>query len=404
MLGSVDWTTWLGGLTVLIFSLLAFLLARFEKQMVRVFAPLDEGEEPAVSAYAAATNQAAQRLGYQFCGTRKQAKGGSYRIFGSLWLSPLHEVLAVVSWGKLGGLRFRKTVLYSCTGEGSYLASLDVLVEIFPTDAIEIETRLNADLFELLDLHNQRISRLAEGVVAFSPEDPWDEYDQMNACLVRNLVQAGKAVFIDSVETQWRYTLKGACLFAWRGWTAGLRAKKQFFKRRSIRRPGEAGYVEWPVRTGSPGAPSLTSGGYGIIPADQQVCPAGQGVAGPDAERAVQDEGAAAIQPPLAWPADPPEHSRRGLVSFVLALAAAVLLGYATWCSVTHPFDIDSDPCLTPFSYACMSAIAGVILAIAGLTQRHRKRLFAVLGLILNVMFLLLLVAVLVLLALALGA
>ncbi|MCP4250025.1 MAG: hypothetical protein GY778_23535 [bacterium] len=396
LLGFVRLSTVLVGLGILVGGfVLMLLIARIEKRSVGLFIPLEDGDESDAPAYAAAMNQAAQRLGYQFCSTRKHAKGGTYRVFGALWLAPSQAILALVSWGKIGGMKWQKTCLYSRADESRYLASTDDFGEVVPSDAIETETLLNADLFELNALHEERIDDLAEGVYALSPEDAWGDFAEMNAIEAHRLNETGMAAFVDAEQSSWRFTMKGSLCLAL-GYVAGLRRANKQRKRMGLRRPGQAGYQEWQHQQASFGTPAPSSAIPDDAPTIESMPPIGSPSAG------TVPEHPPAQQVASAWPAAPPEQSRYGIVSFVLALIAAALLGYTIWHGGAESSEAEIDRIGEHFGRGVTVAIMGFVSAIIGLVQRHRRKIFAVLGLVLNGMILLL-VAGLIILGLAMG-
>lgn len=378
---------WLGivGLTIA-FALTMLLAARFEKQPVISFVPLKDGEAPQSSAYLSGMNEAAERLGFQPHEIRTHAKEGSGKAFASLWLSPSQHVLAVVGAGKVAGFKARKTVLYSWLADGNYVATTDEYGEAELPGLCSREALLNADFYELVDFHERRLAESGVAVVPFSAAAGWQEHAEMEVQRVRRLVEMGYAQFVDPAQTKWRYTLKGSFKLVWQ-WHARMRGLRKQRKRAKIKRPGHRRYV-----------PSTTRGGARPTTGTP---PIGQ----PSAvdPRLVQQSqsaptGAAPAQGFFPQAPEALNQSGYGIASFILALTMWVVeLGAIVGLGVAEPESSGANLASLVILTGLLGALVGFALGIAGVVQRYRKRLLAILGLVLNGLLLLLAAGLLIL-------
>ena len=104
--------------------------------------------------------------------------------------------------------------------------------------------------------------------------------------------------------------------------------------------------------------------------------------------------GAFTAAPPMPFADhEPLQHSGLGIASFILALVSGLsviaLIVVAGFMEASTPGGVDEDdPAVIVLGLTvCAGAIAAVVglaLGIAGAVQRHRKKVFAVLGLVFN--------------------
>ena len=103
--------------------------------------------------------------------------------------------------------------------------------------------------------------------------------------------------------------------------------------------------------------------------------------------------------------ATPKRHSRMGIASFVLALLCGAalfgMLGYVVYREFAAPGSMEQNvPLVMLVGFVVILAgvgnVLGIVLGIAGLVQARHKRLFAALGLGLNVLLALVFVAMIV--------
>lgn len=325
------------------------LAARFEKQPLQTFVPMDTGELLELNPYASAMNEAAAAMGFQPHGTHKHIKGGTYRVFASVWLSPSNDIIALVCAGRLAHLKCNTTKLFSQVGEDKYFVTADEFGTAALSENVKKESLLNADFYELLDHHKDRLAASGTEPIPYSGDRVWDEFTEMDTRDTLRLIEKGYAEFADPAQTAWRYTLKGACILAWLGHFKQLRAAKAQRKRMKIKRPGHRAYVKSTAR-----AQPLLAVDVGTA---QHPCP---------------------------WELEPLKHSGIGIASFILALAMGTL-EFASVLAIAMGLPEEYEVLtVVVLLLGLVGNVVGCVLGIVGSCQRNRKRVFAVLGSALN--------------------
>ncbi len=183
-------------------------------------------------------NQAAQQLGFQYGGVFAQNRGKTYQCRLALWLTPDHSSLVAIIGGKVGGMNYRKTFMYSWIGEDKILVTLDEFGTADLSGMWKSETLLNADLPELQQKHFQRLSTRGGAFYAFTPTDLFQQFEGMARARVERMVGLGLAVFLDPPQNVWKYTFKGAWSFAVNGYLKGLGRASAQSHRSKKKRPG----------------------------------------------------------------------------------------------------------------------------------------------------------------------
>lgn len=222
------------------FALLLMLIFRLEKRWISFFEPCDEEDLPTPSAYTRAMNNMALQQGFWNCEWFRHCKGRLYRATATFWLSQDGLTLLVVGGGKIAGVNFKTTFLYSKPTGGPVLVTSDEPGETDLSGISEKQFLLNADLAELYDLHKTRLKRWEDYIEPFDSTSLLKEYESMDKRSVQALVELGTAKYLDVNQKEWRYTLKGAILSYFQGWRPSYKeAKRQKKRLASIRRPGD---------------------------------------------------------------------------------------------------------------------------------------------------------------------
>ena len=215
-----------------LFALFIILVARFEIRWINMFEPCDEPDPASQSPYTKAMNTMAAQLGFFKCGWFRQYRKKLCRATATMWLSPDALTLLIVGGGKMVGIYYRTTFLYSKPNGGPVLVTSDEPGEKDLTGVIVKEFLFNADLKELYDLH---ISRL----------QPWkDNLNSFDESLIRKSIDVGVEhglfKYLDNERRKCRYTLKGALLCYFRGFRVSFKtAKEQKDRLIKTKRPGD---------------------------------------------------------------------------------------------------------------------------------------------------------------------
>jgi 2-polyprenyl-3-methyl-5-hydroxy-6-metoxy-1,4-benzoquinol methylase len=221
------------------FAILLVSVGRFERRHVRQFKPVDETTLPTPSFYTREMNEKAEELGFHNCGWYAQDRGGLYHATATMWVSPDNLTLLVVAGGKMAGIDYKTTLLYSKPVGRAVLVTSDEIGEVDITGVFDKEFLLNADLEELWKLHKSRLSFLAGKVEKFNRSDVLAEFEELSRRQARALVEHGLGRWLDKQREQYRYTLKGAIqhYFCFRRESRKLTQQKD---RISRRKPGES--------------------------------------------------------------------------------------------------------------------------------------------------------------------
>ncbi|MHC4543762.1 MAG: class I SAM-dependent methyltransferase [Planctomycetota bacterium] len=230
---------WILLVAAVVFAIIFMSVYKFERRYIRHFKPADEKKLPTPSFYTREMNEKAAKLGFHNCGWYAQDIGKLYRCTATIWISPDNLTLLVVGGGKLAGINYMQTWLYSKPVEGAVLVTSDQIGEVDSTGFLDKEFLFNADLEELWELHKSRLQFLAGKVEKFDRTDVLAEYEELVRIYVNVHVEHGLARWLDKKKEQWRYTLKGAIQSYICNRTEMRKAKKQE-KRLLKRKPGEA--------------------------------------------------------------------------------------------------------------------------------------------------------------------
>ena len=207
--GLFGWVALIGFGVVAAYYLVLITTALLERQPVNWLAPVPPGERVELHPYLQAMNKMAAEAGFVDQGTFRHAKGGTYRVYTSIWFSPERDVLAVIGGGKMAKLPFRKALLYSrAAGEG-LIASTDVADLPDVSGLATPSVLLHADFHELLAHHMARVAEAGLALLPFDEPTGLAVFDDIQTRTVHRLEQLGYGRFLDPARSTWRYTLKG---------------------------------------------------------------------------------------------------------------------------------------------------------------------------------------------------
>ena len=335
---------------VLFQGLSCLIAGLFENSHLTVFVPPRSGDPPQLGPYASAMNEAAVAAGCESFGTYEHTKGGGYKVCGTLWLSPERDSMALVTGGTMFKMPFKSTEFYSRMVDGRWLATEDAETVTDHVGLVEHRVLYHADFPALLRHHRERLESSNVRIAPLSDADPWGDFHEMYAALAYRRVELGLCRFVDPAQTMTRYTWKGAWRMAVRSQVQLARAVGARKRRARIKRPGARGYVPSDAR-----------------PANSTT-------------------------PEARVPLGPrPKHSGLGIASCALAAAAYILAVSSIAIAVSRGEDAPRSPVVVfVFMSSLVCPLIGVVLAIVGLVQHDRKKLWSILGLIGSSFFLLL--------------
>lgn len=231
-----DWVL-LGGAVA--FATLLISIYKFERRYIHDFEPVTESKLPKLSWYTCEMNEQARRLGFQHYGWYGQKRKGLYKGIATVWMSPDKLTLLVVGGGRVAGIDFKTTWLYSKVIGGIMMITSDEPGEADVSGVFDKQFLFNADLEELCKLHESRQAMWQGKLERFDGLAVLAEYETLERRRVHMLVDRGFAKWLDKDQEKWHYTLKGSIL-SYIDFRRELRRGKQQSKRLSKRRPGEA--------------------------------------------------------------------------------------------------------------------------------------------------------------------
>lgn len=226
-------------LIVAFFVVLTFLVALWEKQHVETYTPLLPGERLDTNPYFTVMNQLAAQAGYLACGEcRANRHGLLSRVRAALWISGDLQAVAVVAGGKVAGMRYRKTLLFSRLRTGRTLLTIDDLTVSDLSGTRETKLVMRADFLELAKVHATRLRLVSDLVAPFAPENILQQLNEMEASRVQRIVAQGYGRYLDPGQSTWRHTVRGAWGTSFAGFTRGIQEAEDQSDRQRLRRPG----------------------------------------------------------------------------------------------------------------------------------------------------------------------
>ena len=242
-----------------------FIAGFLEKRLVWPYSPLEERPDPLAgrrdddnpyappsssillptSDYAEFVNRQALQHGYAPLGTFQNVTSKLYRVRYAFWLSPDRRVLAVVSNGTLAAISLNLTSLVTRTDDGGYIHSVDDFKGLAsdPSGLARSDVLSNADFDELLAWHLERVESAPLPAVPYPQDDPLGEHRRLHQFRADRLEERGYARFLDHERQRWKLTTRGAFVAAIRSTLRQYVQRVRNTGRKTIRRPGDAGYV-----------------------------------------------------------------------------------------------------------------------------------------------------------------
>lgn len=165
---------------------------------------------PGTTTYAESQIRAASELGFSAPRLYKHAQGGIYKTHGVLTISPTRQVLAVIRWGTTGSIRNEGTILYSSLEDGRYLVTSDRPIGSRTPGFYDDQVFLGASFAQLVRRHEERMQASGKQIKRLPVDNPLAEYEAILERRARFLVDRGEAKWVDSGQTAFRSTLKGA--------------------------------------------------------------------------------------------------------------------------------------------------------------------------------------------------
>jgi hypothetical protein len=236
------------GLVLLVgapFLLLACVVGMREKLLVWPYEPCAADQAPPQTDYAALMDKMAVEQGFQFVACTRHGKGKLYKVRYDLWLSPDHEVFAVVGSGTIARLPLQATWLFTRLVDGRVLVTVDDTAGVTSdlTGQWSYAVLLHADFPELLQRHRARVAAEITPVEPYSEEDPLADHVAMRAAQADQLERMGCATFLDDERMVYRLTPKGALIRVFQTYTKQWGQVLRNLGRRELNRPGQMGYL-----------------------------------------------------------------------------------------------------------------------------------------------------------------
>jgi hypothetical protein len=169
---------------------------------------------PGSAPYAERQVRAAAELRFSPPRLFKHIKGGTYKTYSALMVSPTEQTLAVVRWGTLAKMRVDATLLYSALDDGTYLITSDRITGMRSPGIFNDLVYLDADFSQLVERHEERMLASGRKVKILAGSDPLAELEAIHADRARFLIEHGNAYWADPEETAFRSTFKGALSIA----------------------------------------------------------------------------------------------------------------------------------------------------------------------------------------------
>jgi hypothetical protein len=230
----------LGAVVLFFFAVIAipFCVSLIEKQRVKFLAKSDLSQAPSSSAYFAAVNRMVAEMDFQGCGFYAHPERSRiYADYAALWVAPDADALLLVRGGKIAKINVRRTLLISEFDDGTFLQSHDEFdCPDFGNTVLE-NILLKANPRELYDSHKQLLLDSGKTSRRINADEALEFLEHSLQSRFRGMARTGFMKSIDSGETLFRYTVRGAWKVAWNIFQNESAEKNR--DRLSLKRPGE---------------------------------------------------------------------------------------------------------------------------------------------------------------------
>jgi hypothetical protein len=225
------------------FLVVFVLVCLFEKQPCWSVVPIAQGVQWTPTPYHRAMDEMAARCGFTTPEHGEHIKGGKYQVKSTAWYSADRHIVALVGSGRLTPMTVRKTLLLSITSAKSYVVTCDEGVTRDITGINDRDVVMNADFYELLHHHQERLDTYPMEIDAFETDSPLHAYQEFEYAATTSIVARGYGRFGDPAQTYWRCTLRGALAQVRALIGSMTKVRSMDTQRIKLPRPGDRGYV-----------------------------------------------------------------------------------------------------------------------------------------------------------------
>jgi len=144
----------------------------------------------------------------------------------------------VIAGGKVAGMRYRRTRLYTRLRDGGIVMTIDDHTVMDLSQTTDAKVLMRADFEELARVHARRIIVLSDEALPYARENLAEQLNQRESERVSLLVSLGYGRYLDSQKTVWRHTIRGAWQLTFAGVFRGVRDAEDQSERKHLSRPG----------------------------------------------------------------------------------------------------------------------------------------------------------------------
>lgn len=189
------------------FLVFQFCLSLWEKHLIISYGPAMEDNEADFGAYLKRCDKAAAQLGLIERSVHRHLRFDLISVF---WFSQERDILVLSGQGKVAKMATKQTWIYSALADGRYLVTSDGFDEGDPSGLSKTSRAINASLGKLLEKHRVRLEAEICGILAFPEPDGAGAIEEMKRQQAQQLMQLGRATWVDLEQTKWHYTVTGA--------------------------------------------------------------------------------------------------------------------------------------------------------------------------------------------------
>ena len=160
-----------------------------------------------------------------------------YADYAALWVDPDASALLLVRGGKTAKINVRRTILISEFDDGGFLQSHDEFDCPDFSKTVRENILLKANPQELYDSHKRLIRDSGKTPRRINADEALEFLEHSLQSRFRGMARAGFMKSIDSDETLFRYTVRGAIKVAFNIFQNESAEKNR--DRLSLKRPGE---------------------------------------------------------------------------------------------------------------------------------------------------------------------